>query len=352
MTDRYGFFGEAPGDERKYEQTDFARIFKMLARNGIWHPYAGQFQVQASVPEAMSVSVSTGFAFAEGHWYESDAIKTIPLATAHPTSPRIDRIVVQLDRLAARKFSVVALTGTPAAAPVAPALTRSSSIHELALADVLVPAGADKAGTIMDRRMDPDLCGFIEPWLVSGVSFFPMGPVAFNGQRVANIGTPTADTDAVTKKYVDDLAGGGGDTPTGEWGYVGFYAGDMIDMAGHMGHLTDFGASPNGRHVYGRGTPAQWLLCNGAEVKKTDYPDLWTALDDGVVGHYGSPVGGSNYFVLPKTTGNVIGYYHEQAHGFNVIGAINPTSELHFTPSSGAQNTPQWLTVGGKLIKT
>lgn len=353
MTESYGFFAEAVGDERKYQQVDFAKVLKLFARSGVWHLYSGQLQVKASVPEALSVTVSSGFALVEGHWYESDAVKTIPLAAAHPTSPRVDRIVLQLDRLAARKITTLALTGEPAAEPVAPSLTRSASVYELALADILVPAGATKAGTITDLRTDISLCGFVEPWLVSGTSFFPMGSINFNGQKVTNIGTPSADSDAVTKKYVDDLAGGTSEGGGGG-GFVdnGFYAGDMIDMAGHHGKLTNLGTSPNGRAVYGRGTPAQWLLCNGAEVKKSDYPDLWTALDDGGAGAYGAPVGGSNYFVLPKATGNVIGYYHETAYGFNEIGAINPTSEIHFTPSSGAQNTPQWLTVGGKLIKT
>lgn len=36
----------------------------------------------------------------------------------------------------------------------------------------------------------------------------PTAPVSFNSQRITNLATPTADTDAATKKYVDDIVAG------------------------------------------------------------------------------------------------------------------------------------------------
>lgn len=36
----------------------------------------------------------------------------------------------------------------------------------------------------------------------------PTGPVSLNGQKITNLGTPTVDTDAVTKAYVDALENG------------------------------------------------------------------------------------------------------------------------------------------------
>jgi len=348
MTESYGFFASAEGDIRQYSQTPFSKMLRSLVRTGVHHAFGGALQVNASVPAGLSVTVSPGFAFVEGFWYDSDAAKTLPLAAPHISSPRIDRVVLQLDRLAERWIKTLVLTGVPAATPTPPALTRENAVYELALADVLVPAGASVAGAITDRRMDPDLCGFAETWLATERAFYPFTTVQMNGQTLANLGSPSADTDAATKEYVDNAVAGGGWSEN----YLGFYAGDMIDMAGHMGQLDDLGASPNGRHVYARGSPPQWLLCNGAEVRKADYPDLWAALDDGAAGHYGSPSGGSNYFKLPQLTGNVAGYYYPGGGVFGTIGSINPSSGVHATPGTGAQNVPQWQVVGGKLIKT
>ena len=36
-------------------------------------------------------------------------------------------------------------------------------------------------------------------------------PIRMNGHKITNLGTPTADTDTATKKYVDDAVNGGGD---------------------------------------------------------------------------------------------------------------------------------------------
>lgn len=349
MTESYGFFASAEGDQRLITQSTLAELIKNICRNGVHHAVGGALQVQPNIPESLSVTVSTGFALVEGYWYKNDAIKTIPLAAADPASPRIDRVVLRADKLADRTVEALVLTGTPAAAPEPPVLVRDSSVYDLGLATVAVPAGAVVAGEITDTRRTPDTCGYMEPWVVTETSFYPTAAVSFNGQRITGLGAPSAATDAANKAYVDSKLP---DPDDDDWVYQGLYAGDMIMMAGHVGHLTDFGASPNGRHVYGRGNPAQWLYCNGAEVKKSDYPDLWTALDDGGAGHYGACVGGSSYFRLPQATGNVLGFYHDAAVGWNDIGQITPTAELHATLSSGTQNIPQWLVVGGLLIKT
>lgn len=129
-------------------------------------------------------------------------------------------------------------------------------------------------------------------------------------------------------------------------------AGDLKDVASIAG-LTDLGAGPNGRHVCCQGAaPGSWLLCNGAEVEKATYPALWAVLDDGGSGLYGVPVGGSSFFVLPDARARVTGFYRSDVAGFHAIGTVAPVSGVHFTPTTGSQNAPQWLTVGGKLIKT
>lgn len=103
---------------------------------------------------AMSVSVATGDAFVEGFFYRNDAAKAMTISTAHATLGRIDTVVVRLDRTA-NSATLVVVTGTAAASPVAPTLSATDSLYELPLANVRVdPAvGVIAAGKVTDRRV-------------------------------------------------------------------------------------------------------------------------------------------------------------------------------------------------------
>jgi hypothetical protein len=102
----------------------------------------------------LGVSVATGDAFVEGFFYRNDAAKALTIATANATNPRIDTVVVRLDRTA-NSAALAVITGTAAASPTAAALTQTDSLYELPLADVTVPAAAGVivAGNVTDRRV-------------------------------------------------------------------------------------------------------------------------------------------------------------------------------------------------------
>lgn len=102
----------------------------------------------------MSVSVATGQAQVEGFFYENDSALALTIATAHATLGRIDTVVVRLDRTA-NSATLVVVTGTAAASPVAPTLSATDSLYELPLANVQVdPAvGVITAGKVTDRRV-------------------------------------------------------------------------------------------------------------------------------------------------------------------------------------------------------
>lgn len=103
---------------------------------------------------AMSVSVATGQAQVEGFFYENDSALALTIATAHATLGRIDTVVVRLDRTA-NSATLVVVTGTAAAPPVAPTLSATDSLYELPLANVQVDAavGVITAGKVTDRRV-------------------------------------------------------------------------------------------------------------------------------------------------------------------------------------------------------
>ena len=87
-----------------------------------------------------SVDVASLQAWVNGHFFESDATENLTIADNASGNPRIDRIVVRAD-FTANTITLAVLQGTPAATPVAPALTQSSSTWELSLAQVAVANG-------------------------------------------------------------------------------------------------------------------------------------------------------------------------------------------------------------------
>lgn len=103
---------------------------------------------------ALQVTVATGQAWVEGFVYRNDAARALAIGAADATNPRIDTVVARLDR-AANFVTTVVKQGVAAASPVAPALTTTDLLWEVALADVRVNAavGVINAGDVTDRRV-------------------------------------------------------------------------------------------------------------------------------------------------------------------------------------------------------
>jgi len=164
--EKSGFFNSSGGD-RVYDASDFAAYFGSLVTNGVFYVVATNLQV--SPGSGLAVSVAAGSAWINGYRYENTDALNLPLTTANGSNPRIDRIVVRLS-MVSRSIQLAAVAGTPAASPLAPALTRTSDVYELGIADVLVPAAATSiaANNITDTRLNTSLCGLVNS-LVSSV---------------------------------------------------------------------------------------------------------------------------------------------------------------------------------------
>ncbi|HXG72828.1 MAG TPA: hypothetical protein VNJ04_19710 [Gemmatimonadaceae bacterium] len=150
---------------------------------------------------SMTVSMATGAAVVRGIPYENfAAAKTITIAAADVTNPRIDTIAIEVvppgagENIEGRS-AYVKLQGAPAATPVAPALTQSSTLFQIPIADVRVDAGLTliAANKITDRRV------FAGP-------FIPALSVV--GAQLANatVGTAQLTDLGVTTAKVADLA--------------------------------------------------------------------------------------------------------------------------------------------------
>lgn len=153
-------FNSISGD-RVYKAEDWAWYFSTFISNGVFAPYNGHTACNVNASGTMGLTVDEGFAFINGYAFHNTGAN-LTVSTAHAALPRIDRVVVRWD-LNNRLMLIALKKGTAASNPSAPALTRSSTIYELALADIYVDAGATgiSQAKVTDRRSDTSLCGFV-----------------------------------------------------------------------------------------------------------------------------------------------------------------------------------------------
>jgi hypothetical protein len=177
-------------------ETQYSQMFRNL-QDGVNGTYGGT-ELEVSAGTGLAVDVDPGAAMVRGHYYISDAVESLSLATADATNPRLDVVVLRLDPTA-NSIVVAVKTGTPAGSPVAPALVQTDAgIYEFALANVLVPATAGVPSTITDRRL-------------------------FMGTRVSLWSTDTRPTSAVPHVgyNVTEQTYEGYDPILAEWGPIG-----------------------------------------------------------------------------------------------------------------------------------
>lgn len=157
--EKSGFFNSTSGD-RMYDASDFAGYFSKLVSNGIFYTNADNLRVTPG--GGLSVNILAGSAWINGYAYENTEELNLTLAAADGVNPRIDRVVVRWDAVE-RKISAAVLTGTAAASPTAPDITRSDNLYDLVLANVMIPAGAVYIATqhLTDKRLNTSLCGTV-----------------------------------------------------------------------------------------------------------------------------------------------------------------------------------------------
>jgi len=133
-------------------EAQWAKMARLFCPTGVVKNQLNQLETFAD-NTGMTVKVKSGQAFVEGFFFESDAQESLTISAAHATLPRIDRVVVRLDRTA-NTIDLAVLAGTPNASPAIPALTQNSTTWEIALARVAVAAADTSiaAGDVTDER--------------------------------------------------------------------------------------------------------------------------------------------------------------------------------------------------------
>lgn len=223
----------------------------------------GNASVSALSTPGMAVQVSDGIGWISNGsgngvaWWndtESETGEKMQLTIEHADGVlnRIDRIVVEWKTTNYVDYpEIKVLKGEPESSASAPSLTNNSTIRQISLAQITVSAGTTEitSSMITDERLDNSVCGLVtesvtvdtgtmqrqfesllntirtelenlnngtESLLKSGGTMtgtLTMGAeIAMGGNKVTGLGTPTEDTDAVTKGYADNkLPKAGGD---------------------------------------------------------------------------------------------------------------------------------------------
>lgn len=163
MALKYGFFNSVNGD-RKYTAEDMMYPYKGIVSNGViaHQDNSDGFQVQAK-EDGLKVILKAGFGIFAGRWCENDSDMELTLNPAHVTLTRIDSVVLRVDTsIEERKMKVHILSTSPSEDPVPVNITRTNTITEYRLANIIVSPNATviTQADIEDTRGGAE-CGFV-----------------------------------------------------------------------------------------------------------------------------------------------------------------------------------------------
>ena len=158
-----GFF-DSFDEDRKYNSLQLSSIFDGIISDGVYATYGDYFLV--SPVSGMGIKVGTGRAWLDHTWTLNDADYPLTVEDAEVVLKRIDTVVIEVDRSNSGRINRLRiLKGTPASEPVAPTLTKTGTLKQYPLADILVKPNATAivAADITNRIGTADL-----PW-VAGI---------------------------------------------------------------------------------------------------------------------------------------------------------------------------------------
>lgn len=162
-----------PVYDRSYSADDLAEVYETFFSFGVFINSDEGMVVKSN--NNMTLTVGYGKCHIRGRIGYIVKEREIVNVEAASSQPRIDTVVLRWDkRLSVRNIIVDVVKGTPAASPTRPALTRTSSVYELGLADVLVKANTASIlqQNITDTRLETDRCGVVTPFMTIDTTSF------------------------------------------------------------------------------------------------------------------------------------------------------------------------------------
>lgn len=156
-----GFFNSVNGD-RLYNAEEMSRYFENILSNGIFKRVNNCLKVSAS--SGMRLNVAAGGGLINCRWFRTMTTETVTIPAAHAVLPRFDVVIARLNTSdEVRAITLEVVSGTPAETPTAPDPVRTTTIHDLVLALVYVPAAATAIvdANLTDVRENEWYCGYV-----------------------------------------------------------------------------------------------------------------------------------------------------------------------------------------------
>lgn len=140
MTYTSGFFNSVNHD-RTYDADTFGSMFDGVINDGIFRTWGDGMVVTAV--GGMTVAVGTGRAWFNHTWTVVTAYERLTLAASSPSMPRIDAVVLRVDKsTSVRRNRIYIKQGHASGSPSRPQLENTSMVREYVLADIRINNGA------------------------------------------------------------------------------------------------------------------------------------------------------------------------------------------------------------------
>lgn len=163
--------------DRAYMASDLQGVQGRFFSNGIFVDEPSAYRPTPG--DGMSVMVDVGWCCINGTFgypSEKPSEQRKMVLQAADSKNRIDTVVLRWNANAEKRtIDLYVVSGAPSDVPVRPALTRSDTVFELGICDVLVPAYTTevKAERITDTRLENARCGVCVPFApVSTTEFY------------------------------------------------------------------------------------------------------------------------------------------------------------------------------------
>ena len=159
----YSGFFNSKGLDRTYTAEDFTSYLSSIICNGILDTYGQNFKLTAA-SSGLKVTLGTGKAWIDGHYFINDARYSIDLTSYQDESlPRYVAIAILLDvGESVRSVSLEITPGTPAENPSLPSLPSDENKTRLLMYAVRLNPGATELSERdwYDYREDKNVCGY------------------------------------------------------------------------------------------------------------------------------------------------------------------------------------------------
>lgn len=140
MTYISGFFNSVNHD-RTYDADTFGSMFDGVINDGVFRTWGDGMVVTAV--GGMTVAVGTGRAWFNHTWTVVTADERLTLAASSPSMPRIDAVVLRVDKsTSVRRNRIYIKQGQASGSPSRPQLENTATVREYVLADIRINNGA------------------------------------------------------------------------------------------------------------------------------------------------------------------------------------------------------------------